>query len=329
MPVATHAPVHQSIKPALHRVDLVRISAGGYMFWWNARIPADAQMVLCIGESAMVGTHAAFQHAIGAIRLQVPDGGAAVYNRLAFLDVTAKPSGGHITLDLALLLKLIDSVARYDATGRGSTLKCRLLLLNETGPMAEGISDAIELPCPVQPFDGPLTFDAFRLASPRLTYPGNGKGNLLSPLINDQYYFVTPTAGGGNQGVLITDPRMRGFDCTTFPMSLFSCFPDMTKKYGTYLVERLTGTSMHGTKGRSKQDMDAFFSLPDHRGLYVIWTEGHMMLVKNATLYEFTGLDYRPDGFNTVEVHVKLTSPAFRPANNLVWVAELPSRYNP
>jgi hypothetical protein len=65
----------------------------------------------------------------------------------------------------------------------------------------------------VKPYYGELKIS--EIAKDGMIYPGNGLGRLLSPRINNRYYFVYG-------GKFETDNNMRGFDCTSFPMALFS-----------------------------------------------------------------------------------------------------------
>jgi hypothetical protein len=165
--------------------------------------------------------------------------------------------------------------------------KIPVWVVAEQSGLRVGESDQQMLAAPVQPFDGPLTLASMGAQTPRLTYCGNGVGRLLTDgKLTDKYYF---REGLHNGGILETDPRMRGFDCTTFIMSLFQKFPNMSGKYGTYLVESLGATpcSLEQVKAR---DAPHIFQFPLAKmGFYVMWSETHMVLVKDAMLYQCRG----------------------------------------
>ena len=139
------------------------------------------------------------------------------------LDIT----GGYKKDQLDDLLDVID-----EADAWGTTVTCKAVIVGVDGTaLAE--SATTTLACPVEPYDGALTFDAIASASPSaLTYPGNGHGRVFKPRRNGKYYFE-------NAGKLETDNKMRGFDCTSSRMSMFQEFPNMSGLYATALAVAL------------------------------------------------------------------------------------------
>jgi hypothetical protein len=140
----------------------------------------------------------------------------------------------------------------------------------------------------VKPFYGRLKTSDMASDMPRLTYPGNGAGRLLSKPINGRYYFIYG-------GKLETASAMRGFDCTSFPMALLSIPSLPAPGYGKQLCEAAHAESC-GMEQLKRADLEARFkadSIPN--GLYVLFSEGHVLLYNSDTntLHEFTHGGYR------------------------------------
>lgn len=135
----------------------------------------------------------------------------------------------------------------------------------------------------VRPFCGSLTITGISTDDPKMTYPGNGHGRVLSPKINDCYYFHL----GGR---LETDVEKRGFDCTTFPMALFSLRYLPPPGYGKQLCDAL-GATKCDLELLKRADLEKKFQddvIP--YGHYVLFSEGHVLLYDSYKnfLFEFT-----------------------------------------
>jgi hypothetical protein len=160
-----------------------------------------------------------------------------------------------------------------------------------------------------KPYEGELTISGISTDDPKMTYPGNGKGRLLSPKINGRYYFIYA-------GKFETDNKMRGFDCTSFPMALFSVKSLPTPGYGKQLCQVLGATECDLEQIQSSDLQKRFQEDVIDFGYYVLFSEGHVMLYNSNGnyLYEFTY-----GGF-------KGTSAGARPLNakhNLWWMRKL------
>ena len=244
--------------------------------------------------------------------VNVPPGGKlflcleGVTNRLEI-------TGGYNKSKLPALLKCIGAVQ-----GWGTSIRCWLVM--EQNGKSVGESAANDMKCPVKPYDGPLTIQGFSTALPKLTYPGNGIGRLLTGLIDGKYYF---RFGIADNVPFETDNAMRGFDCTTFIMALFQCNINMTYKYGTYLVENL-GCKKCDMEEKKEKEIKAFFadSTKGRSGQYILWSEGHMLLAKNAVLHEFTYGGYAQTPAASFLRYA-------RAKNGLWWIRKLPATYNP
>jgi hypothetical protein len=237
------------------------------------------------------------------------------------------PSGGNLYLCLESVTNRLDLAGGYNATKLPALLKCigavegwgksiRCWLVLEQNGQTIGESAATDMQCPVKPYDGAFTLQGFGSAQPKLTYPGNGTGRLLTAAIDGKHYFRFGSK-------FETDNALRGFDCTTFIMALFQCNIDMSGKYGTYLVEKL-GCTKCDMEQKKEKEVKAFFAdaTKGAMGQYIMWSEGHMLVAKNAVLHEFTYGGYVQTPAATFPRYNKA-------ANGLWWIRKLPATYSP
>lgn len=189
------------------------------------------------------------------------------------LDISGRPRAN--VIDASNLPKLLELMAKLGAWG--SELDCSIVIQEKGKTVAS--SRPQTLLCPVPPLAGPLTLASIPNERPKLTYPGNGHGRLLKE-IGGKYYFVH-----GSQ--FETDLEMRGFDCTTFPMALLGCKVNMAGKYGTALADAL-GARRCAMEMKQEAAIKAFFSDKGRAGTFFMWSAGHVVIVKNAVIYEFT-----------------------------------------
>ncbi len=243
------------------------------------------------------------------------------------LDIT----GGH---DLEKLLALFDKTAKW---GQEINVWAEARLNAKT----IATSSKTKLKIHVKPLPARLTFQV--IAAERLTYPGNGHGRTLTKqLYNNQWYFRRGS-------VLENDNAMRGFDCTTFPMALWSTYPDMSGAYGTKLVETL-GAQKCGLEQLNWKEVRALFtdtagplgpvapppkSNPDPsfwrdpftkptradqfdtRATYLVWSAGHVVIYQDRMIHEFTH-----GGYKMTPAHLRDWSQA---PQGLWWIRKLPS----
>ena len=167
----------------------------------------------------------------------------------------------------------------------------------------------------VKPYYGRLSISGFAADHPRLTYPGNGIGRLLSPLINDRYYF---TYGGK----LETDDDMRGFDCTSFPMALLSIPRIAPPGYGKQLCDAAGATKCALEQMKSADLKKRFQEKTIPSGIYILFSSAHVLLY-NADLnwlYEFSYGGF----FSTSAAQKELRAP-----QDLWWMRKLDDKYRP
>jgi hypothetical protein len=134
----------------------------------------------------------------------------------------------------------------------------------------------------VKPYYGRLTIGQIGADHPPMTYPGNGKGRVLSRAINNRYYFIYDHK-------LETDDRMRGFDCTSFPMALLEIPHIAMPGYGKHLCDaaRAEKCDLELLKSADLKKQLVEDTIPE--GLYILFSSGHVMLYNSDinTLYEF------------------------------------------
>ena len=175
----------------------------------------------------------------------------------------------------AAVLDAIDELRKWGAS-------IQLWMVAERDGAVTGKSPSVAYTAHVQPYAGELRISSIATAKPPLLYPGNGVGRLLSRRINERYYFIY-------NGRLETNPMMRGFDCTSFPMAVLEIASLAQPGYGKQLCEAAEATkcdieqiSSGALESRFKEN-----SIPP--GKYILFSEGHVMLYDSDvnTLYEF------------------------------------------
>ncbi len=276
--------VLQEGAPVLKSVELGRLDNGGYDFKYELDKRPDLKLFLCIEKA---------EH-----RLEITE--------------------GYSKSKLPELLKCIGAANGWSVT---ATNKVKCWLVTEKGGKHVAESEAKDLVCPVTPYDGKLTFLGFKTNKPKLTYPGNGHGRLLMHVSDQRYVFTRGLLRGGQ---LETDPKKRGFDCTTFPMAVLGAQRfSVQDKYGNYLADRLGGQKCD-MEQKKEEEIKAFFAdaKKGKTGLYIIFSAGHVMLVKNGMIHEFTYGGYASESAQTWKRYRKAE-------HGLWWVRKLPAKYAP
>lgn len=202
---------------------------------------------------------------------KVPDGYAALL-AVGGDDNTVDVTKGYDSGKLSDLLDAIDG-----ANAWGTEVDCYVTLAKGgkvTGPK----SNVAKLPCPVAPHVGGLGLEA--LGKSEYVYCGNGDGRILSTPIGGKYYFKYG-------GKFETDPAMRGFDCISYVGSAYGMQSSMNA-YGSQLAQAMGATRVD-MEAKKKDDIIEFFTKGDGKsGTYIMFTEKHVVAVKNGTVYEFS-----------------------------------------
>lgn len=196
-------------------------------------------------------------------------------------------------------------------------------------------SNPLWLMTPVRRYYGMMTTMGFRTDWTPFTYTKTQIGRLLE---YEQF------AGGRYfryGSVLETDPKMRGMDCTTFPMALFDVSCDVLSNAGPNLAVALgAGTAgNHEVVSRATLLANLFglneskeFTGKPKEGLYLIWNGGHIFLYRgNAAhstygIHEFTGSGSDGTEWKAVK-ETSIVNQTFRNVSH--WARKLPARYEP
>jgi len=168
----------------------------------------------------------------------------------------------------------------------------------------------------VKPFYGDLTIADIAADAPAMVYAGNGFGRLLSPSINDRYYFVY---GGRFE----TKDKFRGFDCTSFPMALLSIDSLPQPGYGKQLCDAAGATKCDLEQVHYKALSEKFRKDSIDRGIYILFSAGHVLLYNSDInmLYEFTH-----GGFKATPAAQRALDKA---PQGLWWMRKLDDKYKP
>ena len=205
-------------------------------------------------------------------------------------------------------------LAAIDKLGKWAQ-KIDLWMVSEKNGTTAAKTAPVKFLTHVKPYDGRLTITDFAAAQPRLTYPGNGHGRVLSERMNNRYYFALG-------GLLETVELNRGFDCTTFPMALLSIRHLPAPGYGKQLCDA-AGAVQCELEQLERSDLEQRFaddSIP--AGIYIVFSAGHVLLYNSDvnTLYEFNYGGFRATPAGERPMHAP---------QNLWWVRKLDEKYRP
>lgn len=228
-----------------------------------------------------------------------------------YLDI----SGGYTGVQMACLLEILWLQKRW-----AQYLQCKALLVefevgadaksiygrpphyNPSAPQAVGCKVLAEsniqtLFTPVEPFNERLVYGRWALKQigqylPRIPYVyemvngrKEGRGRLLTPVINGRHYFVKKTACNFP---FETDVLRRGFDCTTYIL----CAYDVDARYqfgdGADIANCLNATECGFEEAASTADMAGFFDI-NKSGEFIMWRPGqHAVMVLDGVVHEYT-----------------------------------------
>jgi hypothetical protein len=199
------------------------------------------------------------------------------------MDVTGKnPKDLLNSANLPLFLSLIGK----QKTWWGTKGRCCLFVMRGGSVIAQSNEQSFD--CPVRPYVGPLRPELGRGdAGPPLQYTGTPPkypdGRMLHiPALDGCYYF----AFGGR---FETNNAKRGFNCITYVGAVFGVDATEESKpmssYGTRLAN-YCGCVPCDVENKTLPDVRAFFA-KNRTGTYLMWSEGHIVIVVNGTVHEF------------------------------------------
>jgi hypothetical protein len=207
-------------------------------------------------------------------------------NLADFMNITARDRNCVICQDnLPQLLALMNKNNLW-----ATTAIVTLLVTKGYKVISRSISAFIE--CPVKPYAGNLRASlgngslGEEAGTPPLLYNGaaNGSGGgamFHIPAVEGKYYFEY---GGRFE----TDNSRRGFDCTTFAGAVFNVNPNTGAMAGTAetLANHL-GAQSCAMEEKTGAQVKTFFST--HKtGTYILGSGGHVMIVVDGVIHEFT-----------------------------------------
>ena len=204
------------------------------------------------------------------------------------------------------VLKAIDSLSRWSQN-------IKLWMTAEKNRVAVAKTPPVDYFTHVKPYFGKLCVSEIAKDDPKMTYPGNGAGRLLSGVINSRYYFI-------HGGKLETQTQLRGFDCTTFPMALFSAPRLPQPGYGKQLCDALSAVQCNHEQMSTTEMVKRFRENTIPVGVYVLFSAAHVLLYDS---YKNVLIEFTHGGF-------KMTPAAQRPLQapqNLWWLRKLPESY--
>ena len=261
------------------------ISAGGYHLRYTGDLPPDGYSLLL--------------H-VDATPPPVSAGGRLPQdNEDNCLDLTDRAKNHSDLLNfekLKGLLKIFDDQELW-------ATKARAALLVERDGMVVSVSNVQIIDCPVQPYSGDLSdhLGDDKLGeddAPTLNYTGASDGSgggaiAYIPAIDGKYYFYY---GDGFE----IDNSRRGFDCTTFAGAVLGISGNSGAMGGNggdlaaYLVGKSVACACD-LDNANEAEVHSFFE--DHpTGSYYAWSGGHVVLIKDAVVHEFTFGGYKhPD----------------------------------
>jgi|CZKR01.1.fsa_nt_gi hypothetical protein len=189
---------------------------------------------------------------------------------------------------LKALLKIFDDQELWATQARAA------LIVERDGTVVS-LSNVQPIDCPVQPYSGELgdNLSDDKLGeddAPSLQYTGapDGSGGgaiAYIPAIDGKYYFYY------GDGFEINNSR-RGFDCTTFAGAVLRISGNSGAMGGNgtdlanYLVNHSVACACDLDNAKESEVHDFFDEHPT--GSYFAWSGGHVVLIKDAFVHEFT-----------------------------------------
>jgi hypothetical protein len=277
------------LKPILNNDASKPVVSGGYRISYEGSLPPTGYQILLNIAGTSTG----------------PAQGQKLGPHEKFLDVTKRPKHDLISWDsLPDVLRMIGEQRLW------ATRALVTLFVTRAGIVITR-SNSEFMHCPVKPYSGNLrsfleAFSARTYAfgeesgTPPLLYTGKADGSgggsfFFMPPIDGKFYFLTPLtcSDGDTHGRFACDNSRRGFDCITFVGAVLGVDPKTgaMSATGNELAEHLKAESCN-VENKTAAEIKKFFA--DHRsGLYIMWSGGHVVLVVDGVIHEFTFGGYK------------------------------------
>jgi hypothetical protein len=192
------------------------------------------------------------------------------------IDIT----GGYHKHAMTHLEKLLELMDQGDFWGKKISVRVAVCVGGKI--LVETLSTPQFIQCPLEPIRELGVEEIGAVTGLRYTGnpDGSGGGAFLSSPIRGRYYFVYG-------GMFETDPQRRGFDCTTFVGSAFGLPNGQGQGGDGGTVAEALRTESCGMERKHATAIQKFFD--DHdTGTYVMWSHGHVVVVKDSAVHEFT-----------------------------------------
>ncbi|MBI5179431.1 MAG: hypothetical protein HZA04_09270 [Nitrospinae bacterium] len=260
----------------LKSISLTYIRNGGYAIAYSGFVPPASYKVLLYPEGR--GQRSYYELPDDALDITKP----GLNNAKATVRLKVETT-------LPGLLKLIEQENAW-----GGWLPFKAHLVNAANGVVTSSNDMI-LQCPIKPYAGPIQL-AMAQNGPPMYYTGKTTG---------RYFWPSPFGGKrffSYGGKFETEMAKRGFDCTTYVGTVLGLNPlagqmagdglDLANLAGAEIVryEYAPGQTKEMESINSKT-LKEFFS-KNAEGAYIVWSAGHVMLVRDAVVHEFS----IPDG---------------------------------
>jgi hypothetical protein len=224
--------------PHLSPIKLKRLIKGGYQICYSSVRPQHKYMA-----------YLAFRnHALA------PGDNVATLGELPFIvDVSDRPPVDAV--GPAQLPKLLRQVGKLGENGAwGTTIHCTVYVTRDD--LVVSRSNSLPLQCPVKPYTGELDFDLTEGDKDApwhysVNVPGTGgSGSMLHHEKIDRAFLFKYA------GLPTVDNNLRGFDCTTYPGSIYNLRSTEMNSYDALC--KALGTKSCGIENVNKKDFLAF-----------------------------------------------------------------------
>jgi hypothetical protein len=273
--------LNDTVKPlALKKIELSNISQGGYTITYKGFVPPSGYRVM-------------FYLQANQSFFKIPDDA---------IDITKEGlDNNEISIKLNFndtLPKLLALIAREEAWG--TSCPCNIYLIRKGGYIVSK-SDAVNIQCPVEPYDKPIGLNMAEI-DPPIKYPGKEIGRYFYPqTIAGKRYF---TYRKNSMTVFETEPDKRGFDCITYVGTVLGLNPlkkEMSGNGGDIArIIHAESCQFEYEPGKKKEmeninrDMLNYFFTNNNTGSFIVWSASHVVLVVNNIVHEFNEPDGNP-----------------------------------
>ena len=211
-------------------------------------------------------------------------------DKRGLIDVTGVQSGS--ALGGKRLLQFLRVLDRLEPVKWGQKIQCQLIVQDTQGIEVAGRSHPVQVSTPVKPWVGSLDPELFAadktitycLADETVGYAGEAEkyyGQFLRRIPGDhnpnrRYFTFKKT--------LQTDPKYRGFDCICFVGNLYGIEPGPAYDKGAAMAVALKGEP--AVQMNREQVIDFLKTDEGRAGWYIMYTGGHVGLIRSGVLFE-------------------------------------------